>query len=744
MHVLPVRSGELPPGVVTYSRVYTSTETLLTRQAILTDAAVTGALSGTLGLASVESVLVTTGLFTGKGFAKGEYQAILDGVSYSGNWQGVLSFMQEEKLYLNGSTSGGVSAAVEGFLSESVPGSGVYDHYQAAWKVGKLGETVTSVTLEISGNLTPQGEAEYPAQPLEILQAGIDGVLYGHYAGPASVVMTLLRVAGAGPYQGEGFSYMTYSAEPGAGESWSYAVASSPGKTALEGLMRAPLYGILHGMLDETRSPSTLSLSVERVDLGLPPAADLKVAAWGPDRISPGQTINYLIEYRNDGVKAADDALIFAVLDAPAEFVSASPGWEYDGFLQSISWEPGSLPPGASGMFSLKARIPWGLAQGTVLGVSAYIVDVESSATAQDRRMQAASLFVNGIDLKFGTAASKKYAEFSRQQGAAWVPVFYSGNVALDVLHVDNATPYDMDETMVIATDYNGLTQPLVTDHNYDVCYAYSGGTRTVVTAIRLYNLRCRRVVLISPISGLQFPGTYRQELEDLLQNKGVEQIEIYQSDKDELRVGDLYQVKFETGAPWLTGKNIILHDIDIPGPAGRGAHWDLFMHVNQDMKGREASSSNGLSTIAVARDPNAKVGPDGIVRSGQLLTYTVEFENEGEGIAFGVYFVDTLDDDLDASTLEIGPVLGSGGQQIAGPGVFDPATRTITWFVGEVGPGQGGHAEVRVRVSSYAPPGAQVINYATVYFPSVPEITRTNGVVSVVRMCVYLPVVVK
>jgi len=610
MHVLPVRSGELPPGVVTYSRVYTSTETLLTRQAILTDAAVTGALSGTLGLASVESVLVTTGLFTGKGFAKGEYQAILDGVSYSGNWQGVLSFMQEEKLYLNGSTSGGVSAAVEGFLSESVPGSGVYDHYQAAWKVGKLGETVTSVTLEISGNLTPQGEAEYPAQPLEILQAGIDGVLYGHYAGPASVVMTLLRVAGAGPYQGEGFSYMTYSAEPGAGESWSYAVASSPGKTALEGLMRAPLYGILHGMLDETRSPSTLSLSVERVDLGLPPAADLKVAAWGPDRISPGQTINYLIEYRNDGVKAADDALIFAVLDAPAEFVSASPGWEYDGFLQSISWEPGSLPPGASGMFSLKARIPWGLAQGTVLGVSAYIVDVESSATAQDRRMQAASLFVNGIDLKFGTAASKKYAEFSRQQGAAWVPVFY--------------------------------------------------------------------------------------------------------------------------------------HDIDIPGPAGRGAHWDLFMHVNQDMKGREASSSNGLSTIAVARDPNAKVGPDGIVRSGQLLTYTVEFENEGEGIAFGVYFVDTLDDDLDASTLEIGPVLGSGGQQIAGPGVFDPATRTITWFVGEVGPGQGGHAEVRVRVSSYAPPGAQVINYATVYFPSVPEITRTNGVVSVVRMCVYLPVVVK
>lgn len=122
-------------------------------------------------------------------------------------------------------------------------------------------------------------------------------------------------------------------------------------------------------------------------------------------------------------------------------------------------------------------------------------------------------------------------------------------------------------------------------------------------------------------------------------------------------------------------------------------------------------------------------------------LTYTVEFENEGEGIAFGVYFVDTLDKDLDISTLEIGPVINSSGHQIARPGVFDPAVRTITWFVGEVGPGQGGHAEVCVRVNSSAPRATEMINYATVYFPSVPEITPTNGVVSEVGTCVYLPV---
>lgn len=375
MYVLPVRSGELPPGVVTYSRVYTSTETLLTRQAILTDTAVTGALSGTLRLASFESVLVTTGLFTGKGFAKGQYQAMLDGISYSGNWQGALSLMPEEKkFYLNGSTSGGISAVVEGFLSESVPGSGVFDHYQATWKVGGLGETVASVTLEISGSLTLQGGAQYPAVSLEILQAGIDGVLYGHYAGPVSVVMTLLRVAGdESPYQGEGFSYMTYSAEPGAGESWSYAVASSPGKTALEGLMGSPLYGILHGMLDETRSPSTLSLSVERVDLGLPPAADLKVKVWGPGRVSPGQTVNYIIEYRNDGVKEADNATVMMKLPITVKYVSNTGKTWYSEESRQVVWHLAKAPPKYIEYLSTTVAVPWGLQQGTIIDHIVFI-----------------------------------------------------------------------------------------------------------------------------------------------------------------------------------------------------------------------------------------------------------------------------------------------------------------------------------------------------------------------------------
>jgi hypothetical protein len=90
------------------------------------------------------------------------------------------------------------------------------------------------------------------------------------------------------------------------------------------------------------------------------------------------------------------------------------------------------------------------------------------------------------------------------------------------------------------------------------------------------------------------------------------------------------------------------------------------------------------------------------------------------------------LEEDMDETTLNIGPVLDNAtGQQIAEIGIYNPETRTITWFVGEVGSRQGGSATFSVKVKDTTPDNSEVINYATVYFPSVPEETRTNGTVN-------------
>ena len=117
------------------------------------------------------------------------------------------------------------------------------------------------------------------------------------------------------------------------------------------------------------------------------------------------------------------------------------------------------------------------------------------------------------------------------------------------------------------------------------------------------------------------------------------------------------------------------------------------------------SNTSTNSSQVTPARDPIVKHGPEGIILPGRKLDYRIQLENEGETTAFGVYFTDTLDDALDDSAPDIGPVIRTNdGLQIAPAGTYDPETRTVTWLVGEVGPHEGGYAHFSVNVRSDAP----------------------------------------
>jgi uncharacterized repeat protein (TIGR01451 family) len=153
--------------------------------------------------------------------------------------------------------------------------------------------------------------------------------------------------------------------------------------------------------------------------------------------------------------------------------------------------------------------------------------------------------------------------------------------------------------------------------------------------------------------------------------------------------------------------------------------------------QGRSEPIGNGTAqttSLWGAWDPNGKSGPEGPVTRGQTLQYRIEYENVGKGKAFGVYVTDALPAALDEATLTVGPMHSKkDGSLVAPAGSFNAATRTITWLVGEVGPGAGGYADVTAQVRSDAPDGSEIINYATIYFPSVPQVTPTNPVVSIV-----------
>jgi len=127
---------------------------------------------------------------------------------------------------------------------------------------------------------------------------------------------------------------------------------------------------------------------------------------------------------------------------------------------------------------------------------------------------------------------------------------------------------------------------------------------------------------------------------------------------------------------------------------------------------------------ITPAHDPNAKsVDPMGDVVPGQTLTYTIEYENTGVGTAYSVFVLDTLDPNLEESTLSI----GNGGE-------YSIMDRLLSWEIGDLSPNRQGSVVTTIKVREGIPSGTQIVNMAEVHFPSASEITPTNPVVSLVK----------
>jgi len=730
----------MPPLNETASTEASLVEMVIGEEAVLENVAVTGDFNSILDFNSFEIVTIATGPFGGKGFSKARYETTLDGISYTGNWQGALFLEPEErKIYLKGAISGEIAATVEGYLTESVSESGIYNQYQATWKIGQLGGVTKSATISLNGNLSYAGSSEFPDTELYILQTNIEGTITGDCAGPLSTIITHTRIAdGNNPYDGEGFSIISYVSDSGSGQGWTYDKLVSPGTVELKGLFTNPLFSIVSGTLDETELPRSLLLTLQRVDLGLPPAPDLKVKTWGPTRVSPGQTVDYIIEYRNDGLfKAAEDIDIVMKLPYDVKFISATGEGIYSKIAHEIQWNFGNIPPLSRGELSSNVEVLWGLTSGTSFEVIASIpkegIEIITDPTV-----------VTSFEV---LEATEDYLE-SR----------------LTISNQSSTTNIDMTATITV------VPEEIVPR------FSYIEKADGIEASIEL-TMEGNSFTLLA--LGLVVGGTYlwSEALEEYAETfKKRENLNTWLEEQDTISEQGHKNLQAQALSWFYTEASVSLLDIPIGLPVGE-AVMEVFgedekaynvkvgEYIAENMgyplppetevasRIREAYKlytdeckryltpiSHDVDTheneIAVARDPSVKYGPEGLVSPGQRLNYTVEYENEGEGIAFGVYFTDTLDEALDDSTLEIGPVIDvNDGSLISGPGTYNPATRTISWFAGEVGPSEGGYAVFDVNVVSDANHGTEIINYATIYFPSVPEETRTNGIVSIVSL---------
>ena len=149
-----------------------------------------------------------------------------------------------------------------------------------------------------------------------------------------------------------------------------------------------------------------------------------------------------------------------------------------------------------------------------------------------------------------------------------------------------------------------------------------------------------------------------------------------------------------------------------------------------------------------VPGDPNSLHGPEGSVTPGQLMTYTVMFENVGDGQALGVFVKDVLDPSLDDSILTVRDMythsfvddVPISTTPANFPWSYHPQTRTVTVLTGNAGPNNGGSFVIETRLKSSSPPGTVVSNQALIYFPNALQtITPTNTVISAVPLATQL-----
>jgi len=474
---------------------------------------------------------------------------------------------------------------------------------------------------------------------------------------------------------GLGFGIVSFNLASDQVELRAFSARANTNKYNFYGLSEKNVAGIVLARLDKRWEPLVLEFGIERTDVGLPPQPKLTTTILGPTTGSPGQEISYVVQVRNEGLKKAENMSVIVVPPTLANLVSVSSNCVYNGDFDMLRWDIPEIDAKSTLTFSFSSKLFWGLPRGLEVTTKAY----HFTKSVADWILESGSSVINSYET---IDPIKKEIYYN------WLGVIGSAPLSGYLILPG-----------VVTFASAGVTAASL---------ASSGGS--IINGILLAMLGKARL---------------EYQLSLILDKENTEYYhEIYSM---------YYSMLYSPQTIKDEGVNL-----------SNGKHFnsdELYSVILDEMKrilNFSAELIAGAETIfrvLIAVDPNQKYGPQGDLLPGQRVQYRIEFENEGQGIAFGVYFTDVLNTAFDDNTLQIGAVYDiADGLKIAEPGVYNSLTRTITWLVGELGPSKGGFADISVKLLDSVVDDTPVINSATVFFPSVPEVTQTNPVVNIVR----------
>lgn len=366
---------------------------LLEQDGSVASAISTGSALATFTFPSFKMTRIIGSPFPDSGFITGSWTAVISNFPSEGSFRGVVfRNSTSAPLSIKGSMTGSIRGTVDGTLTESSPGNGIFDLWNLHVKFNQITDQSLSGDLYINGSAAYSTSQQFSNTPLNILQTAVSGAMTGPYSGNINATVTRVRVDDtSNPHNGEGFANISFESPTGGGVAWGYSQTIFNQFTRLSGISDTPLQGLLTGILNESASPRTLLSWIELPNISLTTTGQIVVKVTGNMQgVSPGEIISYGIEILNGSFQAENNISIIASYPDRTDFIAASPGYSLYklGHFIGSAYEPKTflrwdvnIPPRSVLLLNYEGQIRLTVTPDELLGGHVFVV---SQANAQD------------------------------------------------------------------------------------------------------------------------------------------------------------------------------------------------------------------------------------------------------------------------------------------------------------------------------------------------------------------------
>ncbi len=449
---------------------------------------------------------------------------------------------------------------------------------------------------------------------------------------------------------------------------------------------------------------------------------------------APGQTLNFTISYGNTGDDSAFDVVLVDPLPPGTTFVSASAGGSHDPATGTVTWTLGTLAAGASGSVTVSVQLPTPMPDGSVVVNNATV----SAANGVPATAQASSLVGSSPVLTLAKTASQDPIP----AGGQLVYTLVVGNTGDDDAHELAITDVLPANTSFVAASDGGsfdsgsntvtwtfeslpagasrsltltvqIASPLANGTMISNSATASAGNAapvtggvdvTVASAPVLTLAKAASADPVQPGQTLTYTLTYGNGGDDAAANVVL---------IDAIPANTSF-VSVTGGGVYDAGSNTVTWNL---GAVAAGASGSVSLTVTVETPLADGTviantavlaADNGSPVeagvgVVVDSDPSlvlTKVASQNPVTAGATFDFSLAYANVGDDVAASA----VLSDPLPPNTSFIA---ATGG------GLYDAASNSVTWALGDIPAGAGGTVVLTLQVASPLANGTPIQNTA-------------------------------